>query len=184
MGIERSPRARSFGIFRKLIQSKFRPILLWTNMPPGAPNSSYDLTDWRGAADGQWWLLSAWAELSRRTILCWSSRRFQFRPGWGGRETMTIDMTRQGEADGVACRGGGPFGFTGFWCKSVSTAYCHDMVWRTFRLVRTFEGRFQGFQDVPYRLVKSEFLHPPLRRHGFGRSILSQNAPRCNSFFT
>jgi len=28
-------------------------------------------------------------------------------------------------------------------------------------LVRTFEGRFRGFQDVPDRLVRSEFSHLP-----------------------
>ena len=51
-------------------------------MPPGAPNSSYDFADWLGAADGQWWLLSAWAELSRRTVLRWSSLWFKLRHGF------------------------------------------------------------------------------------------------------
>ena len=65
----------------------------------------------------------------------------------------------------VACRGDGPLTFTGSWCKSVNTTYAQRPVCRTFRLVRTFEGRFQGFQDVSYRLVKSEFSHLPQQSH-------------------
>ena len=91
---------------------------------------------------------------------------------------MTIDMTRQGEADVVACGGDSPIGFTGSWRKSVSTAYSRDMVWRTFHLVRTFEGRFQVVQDVPNRSVKSEVSHLPQRSHSPRRPLIPQNAPR------
>ena len=86
-------------------------------------------------------------------------------------------MVQQGGADVVACWGDGPVRFTGSWGKSVNTAHSYYMVWRTFRLVRTFEGRFQVGQDVPYRLVKSEFSHLPQRRHSARRPVIPQNAP-------
>ena len=39
--------------------------------------------------------------------------------------------------------------------------------WSTWHasLVRTFEGRFRGFQDVPDRLVRSVFSHLPQHSH-------------------
>ena len=68
--------------------------------------------------------------------------------------------------------------------KSGCATYSQSLLQGTFRLVRTFEGRFQGFQDVPDRLVKSEFSHPPQRRHNSVHLIIAGNPPRYCSFLS
>ena len=91
--------------------------------------------------------LSARAKLSRRdgiTLVVFSPCILpsKLRPGWCERQTLTIDLIRRGDADVVARRGDGPLRLTGFLGKSVNTAHDQCMDIRTFRLVRTFVGRF------------------------------------------
>ena len=83
----------------------------------------------------------------------------------------------------VVCWGDGPFRFTKSCDKSVNTAHDQCMIYGTFRLVRTFERRFQVVQDVPYRLVKSEFSHMPQRSHNARRPVIPQNIPRYGRIY-
>ena len=51
-------------------------------------------------------------------------------------------------------------------------------------LVRTFEGRFRGFQDVPDRLVRSDFSHLPNRSHSTGHHIILSDALRSRQILS